>query len=142
MSADSNIASKSRLKTDVNESFLSEIASIRLENLFESEKQLAELRHKHFSEVSGVTGSAQPLHGKQGSWATSSTSGRSLKEVESLRHRLSDEVSEHLEREAAAAQAAREDLANLAKELRLEMKSLRSDLLKIQEQLTSEKGDS
>ena len=65
-----------------------------------------------------------------------------LKEVDSLRHRLSDEVSEHLEREAAAAQAAREDLANLAKELRLEMKSLRSDLLKIQEQLTSEKGDS
>ena len=41
------------LTTDVNESFdVSRLQASRLENLFESEKRLAELRHKQASEVS------------------------------------------------------------------------------------------
>ena len=133
-------------ETDVNESFdVSRLQASRLENLFESEKRLAELRHKQVSEVSQEL-LDRLIRSEQGTGEARQHLARVaealLKEVDSLRHRLSDEVSEHLEREAAAAQAAREDLANLAKELRLEMKSLRSDLLKIQEQLTSEKGDS
>ena len=40
-------------ETDVNESFdVSRLQASRLENLFESEKRLAELRHKQVSEVS------------------------------------------------------------------------------------------
>ena len=135
-----------KMSTNVMESVdVGRLQASRLENLYETEETLAELRHEQVSRVS------QELLDELNQYRESTNVAQErlaqvtealLKEAESFRDRLSDQINEQLERQAAIAQAVQEDLARVAQELRQEVKSLRSDLLKLHEQLPDEKGRS
>ena len=65
-----------------------------------------------------------------------------IETAQTLRYQLSDQINEHLERQAVVARQAQEEWANVALQLRQEVEALRSDILKLHEKLSDEKGES
>ena len=65
-----------------------------------------------------------------------------IETAQTLRYQLSDQINEHLERQAVVARQAQEEWANVALQLRREVEALRSDILKLHEKLSDEKGES
>ena len=117
----------------------------RLEDLYYSKEPLAELTLERASKVSLEL--LDELNDyKESTNVAQQNLARATEELietaQTLRYQLSDQINEHLERQAVVARQAQEEWANVALQLRQEVEALRSDILKLHEKLSDEKGES